>query len=443
MKNWNVLVFMGCLTFAAVAAGQTLPINHDFEPPAFVLGPLPQQGWSGDGSIQNTVKLAGDQALQINADGQVDRPLESTEQVIYLDGYYRADDLQGNVPQLGDLLPGSSVLVFMANPGIVALNGDRSNGGTWLQAGVPLALGQFYRITIRQDYASQSWDLFVDGDPTPKLSDLGFKNNTVLVPSGLSIKAPPVSNSFLDDFYAGTAPPDFLIPTATPTVTHTPLPTSTPTDTSTPGPTSTPTPLKDTDGDGIFDVNEGGMIPPDDKTNMYLTDSDGDGLGDGVEDANRDGIWQQGSELNPRNRDTDGDGVEDGIEVLLGADPLNPSIPPVALPDADNDKLPDGVDPDPTTNDSDGDRFADAYEAVKIGIPAVSDPGVHPTLGDVDENDNWDNGDAQLIRNFLVDDPTPGFNPDRSDLNRDGKIDGADAQTSLGFYVEEVPILPE
>lgn len=467
MKHWSVLILLTCLSLPAVASPAAVtptptvtPIaRDDFED--FVVGPLPQGEWSGEGAIQTAVKFSGEKALQINPDGQVDRVVAASESVLYLEGYYRAESLDGQIPDLGALQPASSILVFMTTPGIVALNGDGSGAGNWVSAGVSLNPGSFYRITVRQDYASQTWDLFVDADPTPKLTSLGFKDNTVALLSGLRLKASPSDSSFLDDFYTSVQPPDFLIPLSTPTLTDTPLPTDTPTPTETLGPTSTPTPteppgptstptvsptpLQDTDGDGIADIYEGPMYPPDDKTNMYLTDSDGDGLGDGFEDFNRDGVWQQGSELNPRDRDTDDDGLWDGIEVLiLHTHPLDPSSPPVPLPDADNDNLPDvgGLDPDPTTNDADGDRFTDAYEAVKLGVSAARDPNLRPMLGNVDENETWDNADAQLILNFFSAQPTPNFNPDHSDLNRDGRIDNADAQSALGFFVEQQPVLP-
>lgn len=487
MKNWSLLTLVACLSlanlgFAAVPTptNTSPPIDtptptvtpiarDDFED--LEVGPLPQGGWSGAGAIQTAVVFSGEKALQINPDGQVDRLLAGSDQVIYLEGYYRAENLDGEVPDFGTLQPASSVLVFMTTPGIVALNGDGGGSGSWVFTGVSLSPGSFYRITLRQDYGSQTWDLFVDGDPIAKLSGLGFKDNTVAVLSGMRVKAAPGDSSFLDDLYVGVQPPDFLISTSTPTLTDTPIPTDTPTptetlapiDTPTPTPTApatdtptptetlgptntptvTPTAMQDTDGDGIPDIYEGPMFPPDDKTNMYLTDSDGDGIEDGMEDYNRDGVWQPASELNPRNRDTDGDGLWDGIEVfIIHSNPMDPNSPPVQQPDADNDHLPEPWDPDPTTNDADGDRFTDAYEAVKLGLPAVSDSNLRPTLGDVDGNANWDNADAQLILNFFSAQPTPNFNPDNSDLNCDGRIDNADAQSSLGFFVEQQPVLP-
>jgi len=206
----------------------------------------------------------------------------------------------------------------------------------------------------------------------------------------------------------------------------------------------TPTfPPIDTDGDGILDGFEGGRIPPLTKTNRFLMDSDGDGLSDGIEDANHDGIYDPLTELNPRSLDTDGDGLQDGIEALvMFTNPMDPLSPPVIPPDTDGDGLPDPYDSNLTSVDSDGDRFGDAYEAVTLGLEAVDDSDIFPDLGDVDRNGVWDNGDTQLIINFIRGGPTPGFDSSYSDLNRDGNIDETDARLSLDFYGRRVSLLP-
>ena len=177
---------------------------------------------------------------------------------------------------------------------------------------------------------------------------------------------------------------------------------------------------------------------------MYLPDSDGDGLWDGVEDANLNGIHLEPGETDPRHRDTDRDGYEDGIEVLLlASDPLDSGSPDIPFEDADGDALPDFLDPDSLNPDTDGDRFLDGYEAVVLGLPAVTDPNLKPTLGDVDANGVWDNADAQLILNFFGNLENPStFDFTRTDLDRNGIIDNADAQQSLNFFGNAIPYLP-
>ncbi|MDD4308849.1 MAG: OmpA family protein [Candidatus Cloacimonetes bacterium] len=118
------------------------------------------------------------------------------------------------------------------------------------------------------------------------------------------------------------------------------------------------TSLKDTDGDGLYDVDEQQKY----QTNVNLKDTDGDGLSDGDEvliyhtdpllpDTDKDGLTD-GLEINqyktdPNKADTDGDslddyaelmthrtdplkidtdggGMNDGAEIVAGKNPLNP-----------------------------------------------------------------------------------------------------------------------
>ncbi|MEY4745267.1 MAG: hypothetical protein RL272_1212 [Candidatus Parcubacteria bacterium] len=163
---------------------------------------------------------------------------------------------------------------------------------------------------------------------------------------------------------------------------------------------------KDTDGDGLADVDEIAIGTDPDKP-----DTDGDGLTDGDEvnirtnplkkDSDDDGlddhaeiyVWQ----TNPSNPDTDDDGFSDGTEVAGGYDPR---FPGVKLGDKDGDGLPDKVETvmgtDPALPDTDGDGLGDGDEA-KI---FATDPLKADTDGD-------GFGDLQEIRGGF--DPTgPG-----------------------------------
>ena len=126
----------------------------------------------------------------------------------------------------------------------------------------------------------------------------------------------------------------------------------------------------DSDGDGIPDYIENASWS---RTKWNNPDTDGDGLLDGEEDRNRNGIVDEG-ETDPANWDTDGDGLSDGEEVLIyGTDPLNPDTDGDGLWDGEN-KWKDGVlykgemsnnspygPTDPLNPDSDGDGLLDGY----------------------------------------------------------------------------------
>lgn len=110
----------------------------------------------------------------------------------------------------------------------------------------------------------------------------------------------------------------------------------------------------DTDGDGVRDGTEAGrttspsascagtFVPDADtstKTNPKVADTDGDGLSDGQEDTDKNGRVD-GSETNPLKMDSDCDGYSDKEELDMAAGcATNPT-----LRDTDGDGLPDGVE---------------------------------------------------------------------------------------------------
>ena len=110
----------------------------------------------------------------------------------------------------------------------------------------------------------------------------------------------------------------------------------------------------DSDGDGVRDGVEMGKTSsvaascsatfvadaqPSSKTNPTVADTDGDGLSDGQEDADKNGRVDP-NESNPLKKDSDCDGYSDKEELDSAAGcPTNPT-----LRDTDGDGLPDGVE---------------------------------------------------------------------------------------------------
>jgi len=286
--------------------------------------------------------------------------------------------------------------------------------------------------------------------PAGSYTRLGFAGQNAVTATGpwltffLELRQPisaPANALLFDDASVVEVQAQPLTSTPTPTVpptisaTSTPVPTPTATATAVSGP--------DTDGDGLADAGEGGLYPPEGKTNAYLPDSDGDGLLDGFEDRNRDGVRQAATETDPRSRDSDGDGYEDGIEVLLyDSDPLDPADPSAAYVDEDRDGLPLGADPDDGNPDTDGDHFLDGYEAVVLGLDAVTDPDAMPTLGDADGDSARDTVDAQLILNFYSSRPGTGTRPGCCDLDRNGVVDNLDAQGEISLFDGVISVIP-
>ena len=113
----------------------------------------------------------------------------------------------------------------------------------------------------------------------------------------------------------------------------------------------------DTDGDGIYDVVEGGYDTDGDNIQDYAdTDSDGDGILDSVEglyDNDNDGI------ANYLDLDSDGDGILDSAELIYDYD--NDGIASYLDLDSDGDGINDSLE---GTNDSDNDGIADYVDNI-------------------------------------------------------------------------------
>lgn len=218
-----------------------------------------------------------------------------------------------------------------------------------------------------------------------------------------------------------------------------PIATSTPTITG--AVTSTPTlPAgTDDDGDGVPNAAECWPCTDTNRSNLWLADSDGDARSDGQEDTNRNGLRDPG-ETYTRYGDSDCDGLEDGMEHLLGTNPLVTDNP---YADVDSDGLPDIYDPDTTKVDSDGDKYKDGYEASLLGLPAATNPALHPALGDLNRDVLLSNIDSLMIQSVFLHLTHPSaVATSESDLNRDGFVTNVDALIGQMVFLGMVGALP-
>lgn len=203
----------------------------------------------------------------------------------------------------------------------------------------------------------------------------------------------------------------------------------------------------DADMDGLSDCAEQPNLNlPAGRSNMLLSDSDGDGLLDGEEDTNLSGYQEEG-ETSTRNRDTDGDRYLDGIEKMRSTNPLMANA---GYTDADNDELPATNDPNESNVDSDGDRYRDGYEAVYFRtFGAASNAGQVPPLGDGNRDGFVTSLDALIIQSLflgLTSHTNPVFSAGAGyrfvDVNRDGFITSLDALVVQSFFLMLTPNLP-
>lgn len=134
--------------------------------------------------------------------------------------------------------------------------------------------------------------------------------------------------------------------------------------------------LKDSDGDGIPDINDSHPYDVNNLTAQQLKEryqpdyTFGDKLRDffgiGPKDSDKDGVpdsYENAHGFNPNDPDSDHDGIFDGQEIIQGTEPLNP--------DTDGDGVLDGRDEAPLDSqvssigvDSDGDGVSDRMENI-------------------------------------------------------------------------------
>jgi hypothetical protein len=210
----------------------------------YLAGNLAGQGaaglWTvsqGTAVVQQATRAHGLQAVQAG-DGIIDASLLATQQVLWVDAFFLESGMTN--PPVVPTNAASSLLYFTATNGIVALDGNGSGGGTFVQVVPTYPTNVFVRVTVRNDYVSKRYDVWVDG--VQRRAGLGFKNNTVLTFSGARRRS--VATSYMDDFSVSTWGLD-----------------------------------ADSDGDGLVDLDEAkfyGSYP-------LLADSDGDGALDSQE----------------------------------------------------------------------------------------------------------------------------------------------------------------
>ena len=165
---------------------------------------------------------------------------------------------------------------------LVVFDGDGSGGGRWVSTGRSVALNRsgqastWVRFTVRQDYSTKKWDLWIDDQLA--LVDLGLKDNTQTYLSQFSVLSSGLATGYLDNLAITSTNPLFT----------------------------------DADNDGMADSWETahGLSAT---TNDRNGDLDGDGLSN---------IEEYALGTNPNSTDTDGDGLPDAWEVAHATNPL-------------------------------------------------------------------------------------------------------------------------
>ncbi|WP_309400835.1 thrombospondin type 3 repeat-containing protein [Cerasicoccus maritimus] len=287
--------FAACLIFNAASGQTVLPFEADFESvDGYTVGAFSTDAYwnveKGSPEISDQDSASGQQALffsLIDTPHRIEASFTGQQgSVMFVDFYIK--------PEAGEIddLPTGRFTGVSAQTGfvrvddkgeVVAKDGDGLGEGEWLYSGEQYLLfegtsEQWHRFTYRLDYATKTWDLFLDEQLI--LADLGFLDASLLSFSSFRISTDGNANLGFDFFYAGEVNPLFL----------------------------------DLDLDGIPDAYEidHGMDPTRDDRNW---DIDFDSLSN---------LTEYLSGTNAGNPDSDGDGVSDSVELANGSNPLSP-----------------------------------------------------------------------------------------------------------------------
>lgn len=201
MTARHTLAVLAVVALGATASAQTL-FRTSFEASDadgnYTTGALSGQpgtsvNWltlSGTAEVTNDSGIgapAGSQFVLLDEGAQIDRDLSSlgvTQNIIWVEGWFRGTGsavslAEANYPTAEQGTQASAVIHFSAVNGVELLNGTR---GTPAEATVvPTNISEFnpntwYRITLRLNFTTQSWDAYADGI---KLNEepLGFRDN--------------------------------------------------------------------------------------------------------------------------------------------------------------------------------------------------------------------------------------------------------------------------
>ena len=265
---------------------------ESFERPDVVPGGIAgQNGWASSGSgprAYTDFRRTGAASLRLSADedmsdSDASHSISATNSVVWVDSWHY--NMTGTSPVVDPTVAAS--VTFSPAGCVVYVDG----GTVVTNLAVSVEEDRWVRCTERLDYASRTWDLYVDG---------------IVVAAGIAMgaEAPPRPAEF-GVTGVGSSVDDIVVSTTRPAGLS-------------------------SDGDSMQDEWEVANFGGTDVDGNG--DADGDGLSDGDECA---------AGTSPFSADTDGDGLPDAWEVAHGLDPVDPGD---ADADPDGDGYPNWIE---------------------------------------------------------------------------------------------------
>lgn len=275
-------------------------------------------GWSvmsGSASITSNAAQNGSQSILLDSGtvAKVERQFASNSaSIAFVDLFAKpfagTDLISGTLYDFGE-----ARVACVSNSGtgqLLVFCGDGSGGGTWTAVSSSLLLASdgtsagWHRITVRLDYSTKRWDLYLDGQMIAY--DVAFITNAATCFSLFRVVGSAFSRTYVDSFLAAPSNPLF-------------------TDENLDGLQDDLSRTGDYDGDGLTDAREVTL-----GTSPRNSDTDRDGMADG---------WEVANMLNPTDSmdaslDADGDGLSNELESRTGRNPRN---------SADGGAVPSGI----------------------------------------------------------------------------------------------------
>lgn len=170
--------------------------STSFEAPLYSPGSISGiQGWTVEGATGATAEIVNDAAFAFHGDQYVslrngailDRNFEGESDLdaldmVWVEGYFRGAGSDVTLEEADyPAVDASAIVHFSSVNGIEFLDGagDNSQPGTPVQSAVSsLDPGQWYKISIRLNFAEQAWDVWVNNEKQNE-SPLGFKSGGI------------------------------------------------------------------------------------------------------------------------------------------------------------------------------------------------------------------------------------------------------------------------
>ena len=188
---WMLLFTMLVIGAGGHVAQGTPLLSEDFE--GLALGPLDGQGdWvASDVTVQDAIFQSGDQAAEIEgADGFMQQSFTSGDTNVWTDLWIQPV-LSDDAPEIDE---DATVLMYFNQDGHPVVYDGQDPIVTNV---VTVTTGEWVRLTVRSDYETKTWDLYVNGASVAE--GLGFYNDEKEAFTELTIRGAGSHSAFVDD----------------------------------------------------------------------------------------------------------------------------------------------------------------------------------------------------------------------------------------------------